>query len=162
VLNRLGCSGIKTTCQFSSKVFYPDQTTPHLFATDQLDNHRFDADKYNFYASNLSVELSEDGNSYTIQSSTSKKCIINIKISKLAPGFVAGQNGTSFYGTDPKQPWGKMRHAFWPRCQVEGSFMTQSGELDMKGRGFYVYALQGMKPHHAGGENYFRFKFTLD
>lgn len=43
-----------------------------------------------------------------------------------------------------------MRHAFWPRCQVEGNIITPAGPLDVKGRGFFVHALQGMKPHHAG------------
>lgn len=43
-----------------------------------------------------------------------------------------------------------MRHAFWPRCKVEGNIITPSGPLDVKGRGFFVHALQGMKPHHAG------------
>ena len=43
-----------------------------------------------------------------------------------------------------------MRHAFWPRCNVEGSIITRAGAVDLKGRGFFSYALQGMKPHHAG------------
>ena len=43
-----------------------------------------------------------------------------------------------------------MRHAFWPRCQVQGSIITKTGEIDFKGRGLFIHALQGMKPHHAG------------
>ena len=45
-----------------------------------------------------------------------------------------------------------MRHGFWPRCQAEGSIITQAGEVNFKGRAFFVHALQGMKPHHAGTE----------
>jgi len=142
-------AGIHVTCQFTTKLFYADGVTPNLFATDALEKHRFDKDKYNFYANNVSVELSEDGTTYTIKSSRSTKSIVNIKITKAAPGFVVGTNGTSFYGTDPEKPWGSMRHAFWPRCKVEGSFITTSGEVDFTGRGFYSHALQGMKPHHA-------------
>lgn len=77
---------------------------------------------------------------------------MDIKVARIAPGFVVGKNGTSTFGTNPQKPWGSMRHAFWPRCQVEGSFITQTGEVDFKGRGFFVHALQGMKPHHAGKE----------
>lgn len=142
-------AGIHTTCQFSSKIFYPDEATPNLFATDALENHRFDQDMYNFYANNVSVELSPDGNTYTIKSQRSTKSIVDVKVTKLAPGFVAGKDGTSFFGTNPDKPWGSMRHAFWPRCKVEGSFITPSGPVDFTGRGFYVHALQGMKPHHA-------------
>ncbi|EEQ32354.1 survival factor 1 [Microsporum canis CBS 113480] len=65
-----------------------------------------------------------------------------------APGFVVGKDGTSTFGTDPMNPWGSMRHAFWPRCKVEGSIITREKEIDFAGRGFFVHALQGMKPQH--------------
>ncbi|KAK5143768.1 survival factor 1 [Cryomyces antarcticus] len=142
-------AGIRTTCQFNTKVFYPDGKTPNLWSSDPLENYGFDQHKLNFHAQGCSVELSEDGSFYEIKSSTNKKSVVDLKVSRTAPGFVAGKNGTSFFGTDPQKPWGSMRHAFWPRCQVEGSILTQAGELDFSGRGFFVHALQGMKPHHA-------------
>lgn len=145
------CRGIRTTCQFNTKIFYNDEgKTPHLWSSDPLSNHRFDDAQTSFFADNCSVELSADGSSYTIKSSTNKQSIVSLKFTKTAPGFVVGKNGTSYFGTDPANPWGSMRHAFWPRCQVEGSILTKDGELDFGGRGFFVHALQGMKPHHAG------------
>lgn len=78
-----------------------------------------------------------------------QKAIVNLKITKTAPGFQGGKTGTSDFGTDPTNPWGWMRHAFWPRCVAEGNILTSEGPLDFKGPAFYVYALQGMKPHHA-------------
>ena len=45
-----------------------------------------------------------------------------------------------------------MRSAFWPRCQVEGSIITQQGPVDFKGRGMFAHALQGMKPHFAAAK----------
>jgi hypothetical protein len=141
---------VKTTCQFSSKIFYPDNATPSLWSTDPLDNHRISDDRFNFYADNVSFELSEDGNSYNLRSSRSTKTIVDVKITKTAPGFKCGKNGTSYFGTDPERPWGQMFHAFWPRCAVEGSFITPSGPIDFAGQGMYSFALQGMKPHHAG------------
>jgi hypothetical protein len=45
-----------------------------------------------------------------------------------------------------------MRHAFWPRCAVEGSITTKDQTYDLGGRGVFIMALQGMKPHHAGTE----------
>lgn len=95
------------------------------------------------------MELSEDGSFYTIKSATNENSLVNLKFIRTAPGFVAGQNGTSYFGTDPKSPWGSMRHAFWPRCKVEGSIITKTGEVDFKGLGLFIHALQGMKPHHA-------------
>lgn len=115
-----------------------------------MENYGFDAEKFSFYAQGCSVDLSPDGESYHIKSSTNMKSVVDLKVTKKAPGFVVGKNGTSYYGTDPQKPWGTMRHAFWPRCQVEGSIITQAGPIDFTGRGFFAHALQGMKPHHAG------------
>jgi len=78
-----------------------------------------------------------------------ERAIVNVKITRTAPGFQLGKTGTSLFGTDPAHPWGSMRHAFWPRCVAEGTITTKEGPLDFKGKAFYVYALQGMKPHHA-------------
>lgn len=96
------------------------------------------------------MELNEEGTSYIIKSTTNRKSVVDLKVTKAAPGFVVGKRGTTYYGTDLQNPWGRMRHAFWPRCTVEGSIMTQAGEVNFKGRGFFAHALQGMKPHHAG------------
>lgn len=143
-------SGLRTTCQFSTKVFYPDTKQPFLWASDALSHWGFDDKKYSFHADNCSVTLSDDGTSYTIKSSVSKKAIINLTFQRAAPGIQAGKDGTTNFGTDPKEPWGTMRHAFWPRCRVSGSILTQQGELDMKGLGMFIHGLQGMRPNLAG------------
>jgi hypothetical protein len=142
---------LRTTAQFVSKIFYPDRTKPFLFCSDALVNYGFSDDKYNFFADNVSVELSEDGTSYHVKSAVNEDCMVDVKISQKAPGFDVGKDGTSYYGTDPEAPWGKMMHSFWPRCKFEGKCFTKDGEIDMGGEGLYIHALQGMKPHHAGG-----------
>jgi len=129
---------------------HPDGKSPHLWVSTPLDHFRFDHDKHNFYADNCSLELSEDGTEYKVKSTTSKKATVDLTFKRAAPGFMAGKNGTSFFGEDPERPWGSMRHSFWPRCKVEGSIVTPSGPVDFKGRGMFVHALQGMKPHHLG------------
>ena len=55
----------------------------------------------------------------------------------------------SYYGTDLKNPWGSMRHVFWPRNNVKGTIKLGEKEIDIEGKTMYVMALQGMKPHHA-------------
>ncbi|OCL11286.1 oxidative stress survival, Svf1-like protein [Glonium stellatum] len=142
-------AGLRTTCQFNSKIFYPDEKTPHLWSSDPLDNYGFDENKFCFFADGCSMELSEDGSFYTIKSATNENSLVNLKFTRAAPGFVAGKNGTSYFGTDPENPWGSMRHAFWPRCRVEGNITTKAGNVDFKGLGLFSHALQGMKPHHA-------------
>ena len=141
--------GIRTTCQFNSKVFSNDPSKPHLWSSTPLSNIDFSADKTAFYADDCAMELSEDGMSYTIKSMTDQKSIVNLKITRSTPGLQAGTTGTSLFGTDLENPWGRMRHAFWPRCVTEGTITTSEGALDFTGQGLYVYALQGMKPHHA-------------
>lgn len=142
-------SGIRTTSQFNSKVFSKDPAKPHLWCSTPLNNVEFSDDKASFYANDCAIELALDGNSYTIKSMTDQRAIVNIKVTKTAPGFQAGRTGTTKFGTDLENPWGTMRHAFWPRCAVEGTITTKDGPIDFAGTALYVYALQGMKPHHA-------------
>ncbi|KAI9842194.1 MAG: putative cell survival pathways protein [Sclerophora amabilis] len=152
VLAYLWQSGIRTTCQFNTKIFYRDGKTPPLWSSDPLQNHGFDEEKVSFYADNVAVSLSEDANQYTIKSATNEKSIVNLTFTKQAPGFLVGKDGSTFFGTDLKEPWGIMRHSFWPRNKVEGVIITKDGEVDFKGSGFFVHALQGMKPHHAAAQ----------
>lgn len=142
--------GIRTTAQFNAKIIDPETNATELWASDNLDNFTFSDDKHQFRSKECSMEISEDGKSYHIKSSVNKSCIVDITFTQAAPGFAAGKNGTSNFGTDPANPWGRMKHLFWPRCSVEGSFLTQKGPVDFKGRGQFIHALQGMKPHFAG------------
>jgi len=77
------------------------------------------------------------------------KSIVNLTITRDGPGFQVGKDGRSHFGTDPKAPWGSMRHIFWPRNTVVGTITTQDGPVDFKGKALFIHALQGMKPHHA-------------
>ena len=101
-----------------------------------------------FHADKCTIDLSPDGGAYHVKSNASATTVVDVKFKRQATGFVVGQDGTSYFGTDPKKPWGSMKHAFWPRCDVEGDFVTKDGVLNMKGRGLFIHALQGMKPHH--------------
>ncbi|KAK9776622.1 putative Survival factor 1 [Seiridium cardinale] len=145
-------AGIKTTVQFNSKITYLDGSKPPLWCSNPVSDVAVSEDKLNFYAKDCAIELSEDGNSYTIKSMTDQRCIVNLKVTKAAPGFVVGKDGKTLYGTDLKNPWGYIRHAFWPRCVAEGSMMTKDGPVDFKGLAFLTHAMQGMKPHHAAGK----------
>jgi hypothetical protein len=139
---------IQTTCQFNTQIYYPDRTKPKLWSSDPLDDVKFDKEKLNFSAAKCSIELAEDGNSYTIKSSTNLQSIVTLKFTRSAPGFVVGKDGNTLYGTDLSKPWGSMKHRFWPRCKVEGSVLTKDGEVNLNGKGIFIHALQGMKPHH--------------
>ncbi|KAG8627826.1 hypothetical protein KVT40_003699 [Elsinoe batatas] len=141
--------GIRKTAQFSSKIIYPGQSKPNLWASDQLENYNFTDGGFSFKADGCSVTLSDDGSTYHIKSTRNKSSAVDIKVSQISPGFVVGKNGNSYYGTDPAKPWGNMMHAFWPRCKAEGSILTQEGPVDFGGRALFVHAIQGMKPHHA-------------
>ncbi|KAI1386506.1 oxidative stress survival, Svf1-like protein, partial [Hypoxylon trugodes] len=142
-------AGIRTTCQFNSKIFFTDPSKPHLWSSTPLSHHEFSEDKTGFYAKDCAVELSEDGKTYTIKSMNDPNAIVNVKVRRIAPAFVAGKDGKTLFGTDLSHPWGSMRHAFWPRCIAEGSIMTKDGPIDFRGKAFFTHALQGMKPHHA-------------
>ncbi|PYH96289.1 survival factor 1 [Aspergillus ellipticus CBS 707.79] len=142
-------AGIHTTAQFTSKIFNLTGDAPHNWHSDPLSNFMFDESMHSFGADNLAVQLNEDGDTYTIKSAVNEDSLVNLTLKRSSPGFVVGKDGTSYFGTDPQNPWGSMSHAFWPRCAVEGTITTQEKTYDLKGRGMFIHALQGMKPHHA-------------
>ncbi|QUC20260.1 uncharacterized protein UV8b_04501 [Ustilaginoidea virens] len=145
-------AGMRTTCQFNSKIFSKDASKPHLWCSTPLSNFEFSEDNTAFYADDCAVELSQDGNVYTIKSMSDERSIVNLTVSRTAPGFVVGKTGTTKYGTDLENPWGSIRHAFWPRCAAQGTITTPDGSIDFKGKAMYSFALQGMKPHHAAAK----------
>jgi hypothetical protein len=102
-----------------------------------------------FYADDCAVELSDDGEFYTIKSINDERAIINLKVSRVAPALHVGRSGTTYFGTDIENPWGTMRHAFWPRCVSEGTISVDGEVVEFKGSAVFIHALQGMKPHHA-------------
>ncbi|RYP81083.1 hypothetical protein DL770_005994 [Monosporascus sp. CRB-9-2] len=142
-------SNVVTTCQFNVKIFHADPSKPHIWCSTPLSDTDFSGDKTGFYATDCAVELSEDGKTYTIKSMNDRRAIVNVKVTQTAPGFVAGKDGKTLFGTDLSNPWGSMRHAFWPRCVAEGTIVTEEGPIEFKGKAFFSHALQGMKPHHA-------------
>jgi hypothetical protein len=81
-----------------------------------------------------------------------EQAIVNLTVKRVAPGFKAGQTGKTLFGTDFENPWGSMRHLFWPRCAAEGTITTKDGPVDFTGKAFFSHALQGMKPHHAAAK----------
>ncbi|KAH6635703.1 oxidative stress survival, Svf1-like protein [Chaetomium sp. MPI-SDFR-AT-0129] len=145
-------AGIRTTAQFNLKIFSLDGTTPHLWSSMPLSNPDFTEDKTGFYADDCAIELSEDGTTLTIKSMADQQAITSLTVKRVAPGFKAGKTGNTLFGTDLANPWGTMRHVFWPRCTAEGTVMTKDGPIDLKGKALFAHALQGMKPHHAAAK----------
>ncbi len=144
-------SGIRTTCQFNTKIFYVNEPKREpLWSSTPLKNHEFSEDMTSFYASDCAIELSDDGLSYSVKSHNDDEVVVNLTITRTAPGFEAGKTGRTLFGTDLRHPWGSMRHVFWPRCVAAGTITTKAdGPIDLAGgRAMFVHALQGMKPHH--------------
>lgn len=141
---------IHTTAHFNLKIFDLAGDNEHIWHSQSLCNFTFDEHMTSFRADNLTITLNEAGDTYTIKSTVNKNSIVDLEFTRKAPGFVIGNNGTSYFGTDHENPWGSMYHAFWPRCTVEGTITTQNKTYDLTGRGVFIPALQGMKPQHAG------------
>ncbi|ODV77571.1 survival factor 1 [Suhomyces tanzawaensis NRRL Y-17324] len=141
--------GVHTTAQFTFRLFHAeDEGHPeNIWTSTKLDNFRTEGS--NFYADNLSFELNKDNNQYVLKSSVTPESVVELTVSRLAPGVIFGKDGFTLYGDDVKEPWGSMRHLFWPRCEVKGTVTTPAKTFDINGYTMFVMALQGMKPHHA-------------
>lgn len=136
------------TTQFNVKVFYPDGKIVWSAAT--LVDHVFSENMRDFYAENFSLSLSEDGKEFTIKSVADADVMVDVKITNVAPGFKIGKDGMTKFGTDHANPWGTMRHIFWPRAKAEGVVIVKEEKVECAGKAVMIMALQGMKPHHAG------------
>lgn len=145
--------GVHTTAQFTFRLYnYKGNHDENIWTSTKLENFRIEGS--NFYANDLSIELSEDNTTYELKSNVNKASVVNLKIQRIVPGVIFGKDGTTLYGDDVTNPWGSMRHVFWPRCKVTGTIGTESSlgseeVFNIDGYTMLVMALQGMKPHHA-------------
>ncbi|CAH0058172.1 unnamed protein product [Clonostachys solani] len=145
--------GIAISGHLNIKIYSQDPSKPHFWSSLAINDIRFSEDKTAIYAEGLSIELSEDGKSYRIETSVGEGTAVDLTVTRVSPGFQVGKDGSTLYGTDLENPWGSMRHAYWPRCVAEGTItIDEEGPVDFKGQSMFVYALQGMKPHHAAGK----------
>lgn len=144
-------ANLHVTAQVSTKIFHPDGritwSSNPLISTDY-----FDDTKHSFYADNIACILSDDGKSYTIKSAVDPTIFIDLVVTQTTPGFKIGKDGRTNFGTDPANPWGAIRHVFWPRNTLEGFIKVGDEKINFKGKAMYVMALQGMKPHHAAAK----------
>ncbi|KAJ5677967.1 Survival factor 1 [Penicillium maclennaniae] len=141
-------AGIHTTAHFNTKIFNLKGDGPHVWNTNPLSNFMFDEGMHSFGADNLTITLNEEGDTYHIKSTVNPNSIVDLKFTRKAPGFVVGKNGTTYFGTDPKNPWGSMFHGFWPRCAVEGSIVTKEKTYKLDGRGVCSLELHQLPDPH--------------
>ncbi|CAI5757791.1 unnamed protein product [Candida verbasci] len=141
--------GVHTTAQFTFRLYNPEKPKEvNIWTSTKLENFRIEG--ANFYADNLSLEIT-DNKIYKFISKVQPESIIEFEMERISDGIIFGNDGFTYYGEDPKQPWGSMRHLFWPRCKINGKIITKNfGEIKIEnGLTMFVMALQGMKPHHA-------------
>lgn len=143
--------GIKTTAQFTFRLYNNKNggDDPNgVWTSTALENFRTDGS--NFYADNLSIVNSgENSETYTLTSTVNPDSEVHLTVTRLVPGVIFGEDGTTLYGEDIKEPWGCMRHSFWPRCSAKGTIKVKNETIVIDGLTMFVMALQGMKPHHA-------------
>lgn len=142
--------GVKTTAQFTFRLYNNERGADDpnaVWTSTALEEFRIDG--ANFYAKNLSFEISDDNKTYRLKSFVNEDSLVDLTVTRLTPGVIFGKDGMSLYGDDKANPWGSMRHAFWPRCSVTGKLQLKNATIDVDGFTMFVMALQGMKPHHA-------------
>lgn len=149
--------GLHTTAQFTFKVYHSERLDEQLWTSVKLENFRIEGT--NFYADNLSIEMNEEGTQVHVKSTVSEDVTVDFTIKKIVSGVKVGENPITYYGDDVEQPWGTMRHVFWPRNQLSGILRAKNEETGVNinlefanekhNYSMFVMAIQGMKPHHA-------------
>lgn len=161
--------GIQNTAQFTFRVCNPDKPEEDIWSSTNVEE--FEPVGPNFTAKGpqegVSIKLipsvDDAGNTteaFHIKIHVSDEVKIDLIFTRTVEGFKIGPTGKSKYGEDLANPWGSMRHSFWPRASVSGTIdllKTEKREtpetlsLD-NDFGFFVHATQGMKPHHAASK----------
>jgi hypothetical protein len=142
--------GLHISTQVNVKVFYPDGKIH--WSAKTVGNFGFDEHNRSVEGDGFSIILADSNDSFTIKSKLDPETLIDLKVTRAARGFMIGKDGRTNYGEDLNDPWGCIRHLFWPKCQAEGKLTVKGEELDMAGRAIFIMALQGMKPHHAAAK----------
>lgn len=138
--------------QLTCRVFHESKPAEGVWSSVALAGAEIDGAE--FSAHGVSVSLSEDGSRYRIRANVDPCVTVDVEVVRKAEGFKIGETGTSLYGTDVDEPWGSMRHVFWPSCLVSGTITLNTAQSNAvialdSDLGMFVMALQGMKPHHA-------------
>lgn len=115
-----------------------------------MDNYAFDEKKRSFGADNFKIELAPDNNSYRIISNLDTETLVDVTITREIPAFKVGKDARTNFGENAANPWGCIRHLFWPKGKAEGTLTVKGEKIDAAGGAVFILALQGMKPHHAG------------
>ncbi|CDK29241.1 unnamed protein product [Kuraishia capsulata CBS 1993] len=143
--------GLNTTGQFTFKCFHKDTPNDFVWTSTKLED--FDINGSDFTANEGGVQIlyNSEKQQYTVRSNVNEESVVDLVFQKTVEGVKFGKDGTTLYGEDVENPWGSMRHIFWPRCSITGTIDLKSKEqkIEIDGLGMYVFALQGMKPHHA-------------
>ncbi|RLV91228.1 Survival factor 1 [Spathaspora sp. JA1] len=139
--------GVHTTAQFTFRLYNSKTPEIGIWTSTKLENFRLEGP--NFFADGISLEL-VDNKTFNLKFTTNPDSLVELSMTRLTDGVIFGDDGFTFYGEDPEQPWGSMRHAFWPRCSVVGKISTPTAtDVEIDGYTMFVFAMQGMKPHHA-------------
>lgn len=146
------------TSQFTFLLKKIEDPSWRLWTSTRLENGVVDG--ANFKADGFEITLNDALDEYLFASVVNEDSQVEVRIRRVVDGFKIGEDGMSRYGTDPLNPWGTMRHIFWPRCVMNGRILAQGKLLELKdANSMYVMALQGMKPHHAAARwNFLNFQ----
>lgn len=112
--------GIHKQAQFTFRIFNSrDPTKLNLWTSTKLEDFRIEGT--NFYAKDLLLELNEDNDQYHFKSTVNPKSTVDLYIKRLTPGCKVGDDPSTYYGDNLEEPWGRMRHVFWPRNSIHGT-----------------------------------------
>lgn len=138
------------TAQVTCRVFHPSDPSKHGWVSVNLSEFSIRSDdRTSFNAPGVFVKLNKDQTIYNVSINLKdQKTFVELTFERTCPGLKFGEDGETFFGTDPKQPWMSIRHQFWPRARTSGLMHADGQNVDLDGLGMFSHALQQGKPHH--------------
>lgn len=112
--------GLHLQAQFTFRIYDSHNPTKlNLWTSTKLEDFRVEGP--NFYAKDLFVELNEEDNEYHFKSSVNPRSTVDLRIRRMTPGCKVGDDPSTYYGDNIEEPWGCVRHVFWPRNSIVGT-----------------------------------------
>ncbi|KAI8053876.1 oxidative stress survival, Svf1-like protein [Syncephalis plumigaleata] len=139
-------AGFGTNIQVSYRYFQPASNT-NIFGTHTCSNsdYKLSDDRLSVDCRPVSIHLNEAADTYKVSFHQDKEQI-DFTITVQDRGFTLGK-GRTYYGKGENAPY--MAHRWWPRCMVKGVAILDGQMRTLDGRGTFIHAFAGMKPHTA-------------
>jgi hypothetical protein len=128
----------------SFRYFHPSDNI-NIFGTHACSNsdYKLSDNRLSVECRPISIQLNDTADTYKIRFHQDTQQI-DLTVTVEDRGYTLGK-GRIYYGKGDDAPY--LAHRWWPRCTVKGVAILDGQMRTLDGRGTFIHAFAGMKPH---------------